>query len=158
MHKPLILIVAVVLAGCNRYTAPDCPYQDDQLTALSAGCFSVDNGRLLLVQGLNDKISVPGGSSEPQESAQCTAFRETWEETGLKLQPQELLLVFDTGFHLYRCQRHKNSGEIDPPPRMEVQAALYLTIDDFDKYQWRYPQQQALIKQLLRESLAEIER
>lgn len=66
------------------------------------------------MQGLNGRLSLPGGSSEPGESAQCTAFRETWEETGLQLQPRELLEVFDTGFHLYRCDRDAWSGEIDP--------------------------------------------
>lgn len=102
-----------------------------------------------MVQGLNGKISLPGGSSKPGESAQCTAFRETWEETGLRLQPRELLEVFDTGFHLYRCEHDALSGVIDPPPRIEVRAAFYLPADRFHTYDWRFEDQQELLKKIL---------
>ena len=101
------------------------------------------------MQGLNGKVSPPGGSSEPGESAQCTAFRETWEETGLRLQPRELLQVFATGFHLYRCERDTSSGQIDPPVRFEVRAAFYLPAVGFDRYEWRFPEQQLLLKNML---------
>lgn len=102
-----------------------------------------------MVQGMNGEVSLPGGSSLPEESAQCTAFRETWEETGLRLQPRELLRVFDTGFHLYRCERDGQSGVIDPPPRFEVRAAFYLAADQFDEYEWRFEDQRDLLRDLL---------
>jgi 8-oxo-dGTP diphosphatase len=102
-----------------------------------------------MVQGLNGEISLPGGSSQPGESAQCTAFRETWEETGLRLQPRELLEVFDTGFHLYHCEHDALSGVIDPPLRFEVRAALYLSADQFHTYDWRFKEQKGTLKRLL---------
>jgi 8-oxo-dGTP diphosphatase len=126
-----------------------CPFAGGGEKAPSAGCFLVSAEGLLLVQGLNGRVSVPGGSSEPGETAQCTAFRETWEETGLRLQPRELLGVFSTGFHLYRCERDALSGEINPPPRFEVRAAFYLPADRFDNYVWRFEGQQELLKSLL---------
>jgi 8-oxo-dGTP diphosphatase len=108
------------------------------------------------VQGLNGKLGPPGGSSEPGESAQCTAFRETWEETGLRLQPRVLLEVFDTGFHLYRCDRDALSGEIDPPTRLEVRAAFFLPAARFDSYEWRYPDQQLLLKKMVLKTTAHL--
>jgi len=102
-----------------------------------------------MVQGLNGEIGLPGGSSQPGESAQCTAFRETWEETGLRLQPRELLEVFDTGFHLYRCEHDALSGVIDPPLRFEVRAALYLSADQFHTYECRFKEQEEALKGLL---------
>lgn len=138
----------LALAACSE-GAPDCAFAGKPDTAPSAGCFSVTEDGLLLVQGMNGEISLPGGSSLPGESAQCTAFRETWEETGLRLQPRELLDVFDTGFHLYRCERDKRSGVIDPPPRLEVRTAFYLAPDQFESYVWRFEEQRDLLKKLV---------
>jgi 8-oxo-dGTP pyrophosphatase MutT (NUDIX family) len=142
------LIALLFLASCS-YESPPCPYTEKADKAPSAGCFSASVDGLLLVEDLNGRLSPPGGSSEPGESAQCTAFRETWEETGLRLQPRELLQVFDTGFHLYRCDRDASSGDINPPPRFEVRAAFYLPAESFDRYEWRYPQQQLLLLDML---------
>lgn len=109
----------------------------------------MSRGELLVVQGFNGKLSLPGGSSEPGESARCTAFRETWEETGLHLVPGELLRVFDTGFHLYRCERDSGSGGINPPLRFEVQDVFYLQPGRFGEFDWRYPDQRDLLRNLL---------
>jgi 8-oxo-dGTP pyrophosphatase MutT (NUDIX family) len=148
-HWRIVALVAMlVLASCTG-EGPVCPYAGTGDSAPSAGCFSVSGDGLLLVQDLNGRLSPPGGSSTPGESAQCTAFRETWEETGLRLQPRELLQVFDTGFHLYRCERDAASGEIDPPPRFEVSDAFYLPAERFDNYEWRYPEQQLLLQEML---------
>ncbi|MEZ5501649.1 MAG: NUDIX hydrolase [Halioglobus sp.] len=123
------------LVACAE-PAPPCPFTGTPDTAPSAGCFATSDEGLLMVQGLNGKISLPGGSSEPGESAQCTAFRETWEETGLRLQPGELLRVFSTGFHLYRCDGTSTSGT-HRAPTPEVRAAFYLGVDQFGSYDWR---------------------
>jgi 8-oxo-dGTP diphosphatase len=136
------------ITGCS-YTAPQCPFSGKPDAAPSAGCFAVEGSGLLLVQGMNDKLSLPGGSSEPGESAQCTAFRETWEETGLRLQPRELLRVFETGFHLYHCEFDAFSGEIDPPLRFEVRSAFYLPAEQFENYAWRFDNQRELLKAML---------
>jgi 8-oxo-dGTP diphosphatase len=147
-------LAALVLAACSG-DAPSCPFTGVADTAPSAGCFVVSDQALLLVQGLNGKLSPPGGSSAPGESAQCTAFRETWEETGLRLQPGELLGVFDTGFHLYRCKPDADSGEINPPIRFEVRDAFYLPAAQFENFEWRYPGQQVLLKEWLMKAAAE---
>ncbi len=129
--------------------SPACPAAGSGDVAPSAGCFATSGQRLLVVQGINGQISLPGGSSEPGESAQCTAFRETWEETGLRLQPRELLAVFDTGFHLYRCEQDALSGVIDPPLRFEVRDAFYLPADRFHVYDWRFKAQQEILQHLM---------
>ncbi len=126
-----------------------CPFTGHGDRAPSAGCFARSTEGLLLVQGLDGRVSLPGGSSEAGESAQCTAFRETWEETGLYLQVRELRQVFSTGFHLYRCERDEFSGEIAPPLRFEVQGAFYLAAEQFDRYVWRYEDQKELLRLML---------
>ena len=128
-----VCAIASLIVACTE-GKPACPYSDTGDQAPSAGCFAVSNGELLLVQGLNGKISPPGGSSKFDESAQCTAYRETWEETGLRLRPGDLLMTFDTGFKLYECDVLGDSGEIDPSSQMEVRDAFYLPLGRFGDF------------------------
>lgn len=145
-----IILVANLMVACSP---PTCPKALVALpaSAPSAGCLVKRDGMLLVVQGLNNKLSVPGGSSNTNESPQCTAHRETWEETGLDVRPRQLIAVFDTGFHLYFCKLHGQSGSIDPPFRLEVQQAFWLAPQDFQQYQWRYSGQQSLLAEWLAE-------
>jgi 8-oxo-dGTP pyrophosphatase MutT (NUDIX family) len=146
----LLPFLSLLLAACAA-EQPPCPVAGDAAVAVSAGCFAVAGGELLLVQGFNGKVSLPGGSSEPGESARCTAFRETWEETGLRLVPGKLLRVFDTGFHLYRCDAEPGSGDGAPPPRFEVRDVLRLGTGRFGDYEWRFPEQRDLLRDMLLE-------
>ncbi len=144
----ITLACPVALAACSTATT-ECPLPASGDSAPSAGCFATSAGGLLLVQDLSGKISLPGGSAKPGESAQCTAYRETWEESGLRIAPQELLKVFDTGFHLYRCEVSAASGQIDPPRPLEIRAAFFLQPDQFEDYQWRYEGQGIELKAML---------
>jgi 8-oxo-dGTP diphosphatase len=151
MRKQSVLTVflASLLAGCGLQQAPACPFSGAPVSAPSAGCLSVRNGALLVVEDLRGRISTPGGSSDAGEAAQCTAYRETWEETGLRLVPAEKLATFETGFELFRCNRGLNSGVIDPPLRLEVRQAFYLPLSEFDRWTWRYPEQEEILARLL---------
>ena len=150
---PLLLsFMCTLLCACGYPEAPPCSFSGEPAIAPSAGCFSVINQRLLVVEALSGDISPPGGSSDSGEAAQCTAVRETWEETGLALKPARRLATFATGFHLYECQRDANSGVIDPPPRLEVRRAFYLHVDEFDQWNWRYPGQAEQLRNLIKSS------
>ena len=143
-----------LLAGCQVGATPPCPDFSREDFAPSAGCLALREGKMLVVRDLQGQLSPPGGSAEEGESAQCAAFRETWEETGLVLAPDRLLEVFDTGFHLYLCHHHDASGRIDPPPRLEVRDAFYLAPGEFDAWPWRFPGQEAILKRLAEENIS----
>lgn len=151
MKKQLLLsvILNASLAACGGPDAPPCGFSGEPDTAPSAGCFSVIDQRLLVVQSLGGQISPPGGLSREGESAQCTAARETWEETGLDLRVGSKLARFATGFLLYNCERDGASGEIDQLPGMEVRQVFYLHPDDFDQWDWRYPGQEQVLRDLI---------
>ena len=106
--------------------------------------------QLLMVIDHTGKLSVPGGASNGVESAQCTAHRETWEETGVDIRPTTLVRVFENGFHLYQCELHPSSGVIDPPRRLEIQQALWLSPEQFKLYSWRFPEEQAWLEQWMK--------
>jgi len=54
-----------------------------------------DAGRILMVRAIEDGLwSTPGGMMEPLETPADAAVRETWEETGLLVEPTAILGVF----------------------------------------------------------------
>ncbi|MEP6391748.1 MAG: NUDIX hydrolase [Halioglobus sp.] len=151
MRLALILLHSLLLAlvtGCAEH-APECPHVGPADYAPSAGCLGLVHGRALVVQSRMGVIGPPGGSAREGESAQCTAHRETLEETGLDLMPGRLLHTFDTGFNLYLCNIHAGSGAIDPVHISEVKQAFWLPVDEFDQHTWRFEGQGEALSQLL---------
>lgn len=145
----LPVMLGILLGACSYPEAPGCAIGENPVYAPSAGCFSTLDQRLLVVQGLGGSISPPGGRSKNNETAQCTAIRETLEETGLTLQPGRRLATFATGFQLYECLRGANAGQLNKQRSVEVRRAFYLHVNDFADWKWRYPQQEALFRRLI---------
>ena len=149
LAKNLFLIVLLTaVTGCTE-RAPACPYAGPPDYAPSAGCLALVHGRALVIQARLGGIGPPGGSAREGESAQCTAHRETLEETGLDLMPGRLLNTFDTGFNLYLCDIHAGSGTINPVHIDEVKQAFWLPVDEFDQHTWRFAGQGEALRQLM---------
>jgi 8-oxo-dGTP pyrophosphatase MutT (NUDIX family) len=144
---PGVLVAA--LTGCGPQL-PACNFEGTAASAPSAGCLIVEDRGLLVVESMSGQLSVPGGSAAEGESAQCTAQRETWEETGLEVSVGQRLAVFETGFHLYECAPVSQPVVIDPPPRFEVRRAFFLPAEDFRGHEWRFPEQIDELQSLVR--------
>jgi ADP-ribose pyrophosphatase YjhB (NUDIX family) len=81
-----------------------------------------DEGRILLVQRKdNERWAMPGGIAEVGETPSHVAVREAWEETGLRVEAERLVGIYDSrlvwspdAVHLYHlvfiCR--KSSGEL----------------------------------------------
>jgi 8-oxo-dGTP pyrophosphatase MutT (NUDIX family) len=65
------------------------------LPSVTAIIYGANNEILLVHQRDGNVWSTPGGSIEPDESPVDAVVRETWEETGLVVQPIGLLGVFE---------------------------------------------------------------
>ncbi len=138
-----------LLSGCHQ--VPGCPVEIHSQPALSAGCLVMENRQLLVAKAHNGLVSIPGGSSNPNEPSHCTAHRETWEETGLDVRPQKLLRVFDNGFHLYRCRWNgEQQGHDSVPFFLEIDQVFWIGEEDFDRYEWRFPKQANWLREQLR--------
>lgn len=140
-------IICLALIACQN--APDCPPSQHRQAGPSAGCLLLNNRQMLVVQGYNGEIGFPGGGSEPGEKAFCTAFRETWEETGLEVVSNKVIKQFDNGFWLYDCELVDQSVVIDPPFVWEVMDAFWLAPEDFNQYTWRFPSQRLWLENRL---------
>ncbi|NNM45024.1 NUDIX hydrolase [Knoellia koreensis] len=69
-----------------------------------AGCAVMDDSGRVLLQRRGDAEQtwgLPGGAMELGETLEQTAVRETREETGLDVRPQELLGVYTGPLHTY---------------------------------------------------------
>lgn len=122
----------------------------------NAGCLVIIASKILLVrENFTQKISVPGGTSENNEPARCTASRETHEETGLSVQAGKLLQIFNNNFYLYQCLPLSDVNSEQPVTilvpdewRFEVSEVLLYDFSLSDIDQWRFPEQYDPLKNI----------
>lgn len=113
----------------------------------SAGCLIKMDGFLLAVKTVKSgKWDIPSGKSEEGETADQTAVRETFEETGLKVEAIKLLENFDNEFYVYEC-RVKEGKPIDLNHKLalpekaidEIAEAAFVRIEELTPANTRYP-------------------
>ena len=149
----LIWLPLQVLADCPRV-----PGQEDDRRA-NASCLILHGDKVLLItHRWGGKLGVPGGTQEPEELAQCTAHRETLEETGLQVVVGERLQVMKNGFHLYRCMPAEPLLEEMPlslpaAARMEVSDIGWYSLADLRRADWRFAYQFDLFLEVARQAM-----
>ncbi len=144
----LCFILVMSLAACSQ--KPSCSVTSGDIDIPSAGCLAVDNGELLLVKIMGGTHGPPGGSVDRNESAQCAAERETWEETGVQVVAGDLAAEFDNGFRLYWCEA-VSGRDIEISRPLEIQHADWYAPELFQHLKWRYADQADIIQHLMNE-------
>lgn len=111
----------------------------------NAACIIRLDGKLLTItHRLSGKYDVPGGTSDHTETPQCTAHRETWEETGFNVEVGEQLGLNKNGMQYYSCILSGNfSGELQTFPVPEWSKSEVESIQLIDPFaikdkQWRF--------------------
>jgi len=105
-----------------------------------AAVFDSDGRILLQLRAGDDTWCLPGGYVDPNESPRETAVRETREETGLVVEPMDLLGVYTRKpgeygphclvIHLYSCTVLEGTLE----PSHEADALRYWHVDDVPEW------------------------
>lgn len=153
-----LLIASVGLMGCNQ-DAPSSPMcrvsaeASQAQTPQNAACvIRIGTKLLTITHSLSGKLDLPGGSAQAQESPQCTAHRETWEETGFNVEVGELLQQSESGFQFYACYADQAfSGELQEFPVLdwfnpEVQSVQLIDPFITEPRAWRYQDELVLIR------------
>lgn len=140
--------IGILSCSSENPASPLCrvePQQQLEIQA-NAGCLIRINDELVTIgHRLTGKLDIPGGTTEGGESAQCTAHRETWQETGFNVQVGQLLGVKDNGFRFYQCNLAGDfTGEIKQFPVPDWSSTEVTAIQLKDPFatrdtDWRYP-------------------
>lgn len=69
----------------------------------------IENNKVLLLKQFGDGYDFPGGGIELHETVLEALVREYWEETGLKIEPKELLEC-QTAFHRFRVLKQSKNA------------------------------------------------
>ncbi|MCC2616413.1 NUDIX hydrolase [Aestuariibacter halophilus] len=148
-----IAFIGVLLAlGCSEPmpSPPACRVADtvEPRPTANAGCIiRYGNHMLMLRHRVSGKLDLPGGTAHTGESAQCTAHRETFEETGLNVEVRQHLGTFEAGFEVYECIASGGFSEQDQslpvPDWSRTEVSEILIQDPFATHakQWRFPPQ-----------------
>lgn len=139
MSRLLFLLSLAFVSACSE--PPPCQTTKGGAVAPSAGCLVMHRGKLLLTEVRGGKFGPPGGSALEGEVAQCTAERETWEETGIAVKAGELATRFDNGFHLYWCEPQDSNPVPSISRPMEVTSVDFYDPESFETLNWRFPEQ-----------------
>lgn len=121
----------------------------------NAGCLIVEKGAFLQVKNPKKNgtfgWALPGGTSEKGESALCTAYRETLEETGAKVSVGPLLMRFPNKFFLFECTIRERPAKFAPTftSKLEVFGVAWHKPGEIPADQWRYPNQRPLIEAMV---------
>jgi len=121
--KLLTFICTLAIAGCIKPPpSPTCriakAFNADY--AGPAGCLIRVQDTLLVIKDRSTgQYDLPFGGPISTESAQCTAHRHTWQQTGFNVEVDQLLGVTRSGIMLFSCELSggftSDDGPIRPP-------------------------------------------
>lgn len=146
---PAVLGILIAVSACDpRPAAPACRAQaPTPEREANAGCVILDQDHLLVLRHrFGGELGIPGGASQKGESAQCTAHRETWEETGLDVRVGRELGRLRYGYTLYRCHPEGDLDRSTEPvlpwfARLETTGVEWMPLEALPRDQWRYREQ-----------------
>lgn len=100
------ILVLLPLFSCSQAPSPPAcrVAQPVDSHASAAVCLISANNKVLLIEhSWSDKLNLPGGEQNGDETLQCAAHRETWEQTGFNVEVGSLLGHTSSGMAIFHC-------------------------------------------------------
>ncbi|HSQ69612.1 MAG TPA: NUDIX hydrolase [Steroidobacteraceae bacterium] len=154
MIRRTALIATLLATGGCAALRPACELQPAYAftDSASAACAILEQHRLLVIRHLySGKLDLPGGMAKRGENARCTAQRETWEETGLRVTVLEPLPGLG---NVYHCVLTEPQASVADPPlrwwsRGEVTDLRWVDPATLTAAEWRYGERVESLKHAL---------
>lgn len=127
----------------------------EDIVGPAACLIRIQDQLLVTLEDTSDKYAVPGGKNKNNESAQCTAHRQTWAKTGFNVMVGEYVATGNDGLRYYKCISGGNFvGQIQSFPVPEwahANVAAIVLIDPFSSTpdEWRGHDQLIRIRDML---------
>jgi hypothetical protein len=148
--KLLLLFFTLFLVACTQSppSSPTCRIAKEfnaDYQAPSACVIRVQNSLLVIKYYSGAPYDLPYGNPISNESAQCTAHRSTWEQTGINVEVDQLLGVTQSGMMLFSCELGggftSEDGPIVVPSWSDKEIEQIEFINPFDTRHdaWRQP-------------------
>lgn len=168
MKKKLILFILSNLLFQGGFAFGECVVgkenKQEYSNPYAAGCFIITpKERIVLTMNNHDEAQLLIGKSLPNETAQCTAIRETREESSINVIVGKLLHKFPGKFqkmvYLFHCEADSNTdfSKLRTLDEKEVKKVILvdpktLATEKGDKpIKWRFPNDRALVIKLFKD-------
>lgn len=150
----VVLVLLASLAACAEPPPCSIAAGAEDARVGNGACLVVSEERVLLVrQRPSGRWGLPGGRRARGETGQCTAHRETWEETGLAVTVGRLrfrtraTLVFQC--ELVAGATPVPAGERPWASRIEISEQRWVPASELADLDWRFPDHWSEIQNLL---------
>jgi hypothetical protein len=153
----IIMLFTLLSCAVDKPAEPMCRVNEEKAEEIqgNAACLIRIQNQLLVTLGHStDNYSLPGGKSKKNESAQCTAHRQTWAKTGFNVLVGEYLAIGNEGLRYYQCTLGGNFvGQIQSFPVPEwasAKVASIQLIDPFESHrnEWASPGQLIMLRDM----------
>ena len=123
----------------DKFADPMCRVDLEKTEEIKgdAACLIRIQDQLLVTSSHStDKYSLPGGKNKKNESAQCTAHRQTWSQTGFNVLVGKYLGMDNDGLRYYQCAPGGNfTGQLKSFPVPEWANANIASIQLIDPFE-----------------------
>lgn len=155
--KLLFIITALfVLSACSdkTYSDPSCRIKTSAISSYkgSGTCIIRLQDKLLVVQYSDANYGLAKTHDINKDSAQCTAHRALWQQTGFNAEVQRALGITTDGTWLFKCEIDSGyTGEERPFPPAPWSANEISSIQFIDPFEipinmWRNPDELIVVR------------
>ena len=143
----LVIFLFISACGQNNLPAPSCRVNANYISNHQgpAACIIVKQGKLLTKQLNSGQYDLVHGGASQLRSAQCSAHYAMWQQTGLNVEIENVVGVFDDGTWLFGCNLESGFDGSEEPFKApawsspDVDNILFIDPFTIEHKNWRDP-------------------